>query len=85
MLNKIIRYYGKENQLRKTIEELSELLVELSRVNTYRYNRSALIEEISDTEIMLNQLKIMQNISNDEIEKIKEFKIERTLRRINEH
>lgn len=81
-LQEIISYFGEDNQKLKAIEELSELTIAI--INTKNDKTENLIEEIADVEIMLKQLKIIYKIDKSEIKKAKQFKIERTLKMIEE-
>lgn len=93
MLNKekelntfLIAKYGKK-QIIVAVEELSELQKELCKYlrsdnEEVCKNKDHIIEEISDTLIMINQLKDYFAISEEEIEKEKEQKTERTIERI---
>lgn len=73
--------YGKDNQRMQTIQELGELVVELSRIGTKREDAFALAEEIADVEIMLEQMKYMFGLDETCMLR-REFKIKRQLERI---
>lgn len=91
---KAINTYGVENQMIKTVEELSELSQALCksivRLN-YTKGKTSLeddlksvdniFEEIADVEIMLEQCKIMFQCDK-EVNKWKQKKIERLERRL---
>lgn len=81
-LQEIISYFGEDNQKLKAIEELSELTIAI--LNAKNDKTENLIEEIADVEIMLKQLKLIYKIDKSEIKKAKEFKINRTLKMIEE-
>ena len=81
-LEEIIKYFGKEKQIIKCVEELSELQKELCKSVNGKGNLDNIIEEIADVEIMLKQIKIILKIKCDDIEKVKNEKIERTLKKI---
>lgn len=51
--------YGKQSQLVIAMEEMSELIKELSKSLRGADNAEALAEEIADVEIMLEQLKVI--------------------------
>ena len=60
-----LKVWGKEPQMMQVIEEMSELIKEiLKNINRKKDNINELIEETADVEIMLEQLKICYNISN---------------------
>lgn len=90
-LNKIIKHFGKINQIAKAKEELQELRreivldMEMVTRKEFPYNVSAIIDKIADVEIMLQQLRIIFSLSENEIKKRKKYKIARTLRRIKEN
>lgn len=54
-----IEVFGKENQIIKSIEEMSELTTELCRNNIGRSSKQKIAEEIADVVIMMNQLIII--------------------------
>ena len=75
--------YGKEPQCRQLMEECAELIKATNKMLRYA-DRPAepeyyanLVEEIADVEIMLYQLKVMFNVSDDEVFKVKIQKAKR--------
>jgi hypothetical protein len=86
ILEKAIKHYGVENQMIQTMEELSELSVAISKCLRYKDDieaRNNLVEEVEDTLIMIDQLKIIMNIKNYELECYRQYKLERLEKRIN--
>ena len=92
---KIINHYGINNQQRKLAEEVFELqeaIMELQHYEEYacdfdyqttlKKQKEHITEELADVMVILEQFKKYYNISDDEIEKIKEFKVKRQLERI---
>lgn len=77
----IANHYGKENQVLIAIEEMSELTKELCKYYRRYDRRREIIEEISDAEIMLEQLKELFNCESD-VSKVIDFKLDRQMRRI---
>ena len=51
--------YGREKQIRKTLEELAELSVELHHALDGRGDNEKILDEMADVEIMLCQMKIL--------------------------
>lgn len=78
----IINHYEKNIQLTVAIEEMSELIKELCKIQRYGEITGNTVPEIADVEICLNELKLMFDISENEIEYWKEIKIKRELERI---
>ena len=87
---KVADYYGYEAQSNQLVEECAELI---QAVNKYRRARAAdkdreqvaldnLVEEIADVEIMLEQVKDLLQIPEEDIEAIKLYKVNRTRERI---
>ena len=74
-----IRKYGAEAQERQAIEECAELIIAISHKQRDREHN--IEEEIADVEIMLEQLKIINNC-HDKVKSIKSFKIKRLYKRI---
>ena len=76
---KIIEKYGNYNQKLKIIEELAELIKEITKDLQECDNWDEIVEEIADIEIMLEQSKILYGINNQILDKIKKEKIARAL------
>ena len=72
LLKKAIELWGKEFQFIMLVEETSELFKELSKDlrNPNYINRNKILEEITNVEIMLLQLKIYYNVSKNDTNKI---------------
>lgn len=83
---------GEENQMRQTQEELAELIVAINKyeraikenihplyIDTARKN---IIEEMADVLIMLDAVKKMLDIQDEEIEHFRAFKLNRLLDRL---
>jgi NTP pyrophosphatase (non-canonical NTP hydrolase) len=95
-IRKIADHYGFAEQSRQLAEECAELIVAVNKY--YRKNYTPLLspsdyldlqhyilnitEEIADVTIMLEQMKYLLNISNDDINKIIDMKLNRQLKRI---
>lgn len=82
----VAEHYGFEHQLNKFLEEIGELLIEISKyknASSPEEKDNALIgieEELADVEFLLRQLKYMCH--QDEVEETLDRKIKRQLRRI---
>ena len=76
-VKKFIDFYGSENQEKKAIEELNELIEAIKEKDKIH-----IAEEIADVEIMLKQLKIIYDIQQGVIEEIKLYKIDRQNQRM---
>ena len=74
MINEIWEHYGKELQIKQTIEELSELITAL-----VWGDKEDITEEIGDVEIMIAQLKGGLDINTDSVI---QYKLKRQMRRI---
>ena len=85
ILEKAIKHYGVENQMAQSIEELAELIVAINKCLRYKDDieaRNNLVEEVEDTLIMIDQLKIIMDIKDYELECYRQYKLERLERRI---
>lgn len=92
-LLKIVNHYGIRKQLKYFQSEIFELdeaiidyenyeeLVDIEK-NTKKDLKSHIVEEIADVTVMLKQFQYYYDISDEEIENIMNFKIERQLERI---
>ena len=58
---KAVNHFGVDHQREKAIEELSELVTELSREQDKRTSKEKVAEELADVIIMCEQLKIIYN------------------------
>lgn len=77
-IHRVISVFGKRNQTMQTIEELMELQHALfENVHRGTDNRQNIVEEVSDVEIMLAQIKEIYGIKPDEISKVKDYKLGR--------
>lgn len=65
IFNRAISFFGKESQKIMAIEEMSELIKELTKELRDRGDISHIAEEVADVEIMLSQLKLLYNIHNE--------------------
>ena len=75
-----IQYHGIEQETTIAMEECSELIQAISKCKRYGFvdkHRDNLIEEIADVLIVINELQLIYDISNDDIENIKKYKIDR--------
>lgn len=72
--NQSIIKYGEEPQCRQAMEECAELIQAINKCIRYPDRKDChnnLIKEIADMEIMLYQLKVMFNVSDDEVFEVK--------------
>lgn len=83
MINRDLKYiadhYGKEHQLEKCKEELNELIEAIDSRDSR--DDEAIIEEIADVEIMIDQVKYLM-CAERLVELYKDYKIQRQLTRI---
>ncbi len=83
----IADHYGCEAQGNQLIEECAELIQSMNkykRAKTKQEKKVALDslkEEIADVEIMIDQMRYLLGISEDDIKGIKSFKLRRTVSR----
>lgn len=71
-------HWGDQHQLMMFVEEFSELFKELSKkLRGKRFIIDDVAEEFADVYIMLEQMRLMCNISPELIEKMKVMKLER--------
>ena len=75
-----IQYHGIEQETTIAMEECSELIQAISKCKRYgcidKY-RENLIEEIADVLIIINELQLIYDISDSDIENIKNTKMDR--------
>lgn len=75
---KIIEYYGVNNQLKKLTEEVYELQESILE----QHNTEHVLEEYADVEVILEQIKQYFKLDDEKIELIKDYKVARQLYRI---
>ena len=83
-LKQIAEHYGLESQIDILQEECAELIQAVSKYRRSGFDEDVpfcIIEEIADVEIMLSQIKYLLGFSGS-ISEVKEEKIKRQLRRI---
>ena len=91
ILKKALAHYGHSNQLIKAMEEMGELTTAIAKQMTAGTTtemlkaRRPIVEELSDCEIMFDQIKLIFDIKPVEIEKQKEFKLARLNARIDDN
>lgn len=76
---KAVNEFGGRAQVIKAMEELAELSIELTRyaLDDKRFNRNKVLEELTDVEIMLKQIKIIFEFDQDELLLMKCLKVAR--------
>ena len=80
--------YGRNNQILKAIEELTELTHELCRVlapKHYTTDYTHVLEETVDVFIMLEQIKLLFNFSDVDFNLMLYSKLNRTAKRLQEY
>ena len=83
---------GEENQMRQTQEELAELIVAINKYERaikdkehplwINYARKSVIEEMTDVLIMLDAVKEILDIKDEDIKSVRDFKMKRLLNRL---
>lgn len=82
ILKLAIEEYGAEAQTMMFFEEIAELEKELCKFARGKDNREQIVEEITDVEIMLKQLKMIHCITENDIAIVKEKKMKRLYERL---
>ena len=87
LIKKILAHYGIQNQKKKAIEEMSELIVVMCKTTDVPscdpklpQLMDNLIEEIADVMIMMEQLRLFYG--QNEVDKMIEYKLNRQIKRI---
>lgn len=84
MIKKIAKHYGFKNQGIKLSEEAAELSAAMSKLLTGEGGRLAVISEIADVTIMIEQVQYLMGIDKCEILDTMEYKLNRQLERISD-
>lgn len=74
--------YGEEKQIKKAVQELTELLLAISYYPEEKCGLDALVDEIADVTIMCEQLRMIYGISDEEVCDRMDYKIQRLVERI---
>lgn len=84
--NQAIEHYGVNSQIDIAIEEMSELTKALLKHRRYGTEDTykAIREELADVEICLEQIKLIYLIDDKSLEFIKNFKLDRLKKRMEE-
>lgn len=75
-----IEHFGRAAQLAKSIEELAELIVQISKSYNMLSDTTALVDEIADATIMVRQLRYMFDYEN--VDSRIEYKLNRLMTRM---
>lgn len=83
-VRELANHYGLTHQLRKTQEELHELdsAIRDHLATPTTKTREAVVEELVDCELMLEQIKHLIGANEEEVRLYREFKIRRQFDRI---
>lgn len=84
IFEQLIDKYG-DKQVVVAIEELSELQKELCKALRDKTNKENIIEEMADVIIMINQMQMYFKISDEELHKEINYKLNRTKERLLEN
>jgi hypothetical protein len=74
---KVIEKFGKEHQINIFAEECGEALVAISKYRRGLAGSVAVVEELVDLSIMIEQLKLVYDPDKTEFDPIYEYKIDR--------
>ncbi len=78
----LIDHYGHESQKMMLLEEMAELQKEICKEFRGELNKDTITEEVADVLIMLEQVQMMNDISDIRLLEITNEKLVRQLRRI---
>lgn len=76
VFNRTVAFFGDESQKIMAIEEMSELIKELTKELRQRGDIEHIAEEIADVEITLSQLKIIYDV-HERVASMREYKLNR--------
>lgn len=89
-IKKIADHYGLDHQCTKLLEEMSELSVAIYSIKKKKEKSveeivdefSNFLEELTDVDILMEQIKYKLTDLNDDLKEIREFKLNRQIQRI---
>ena len=82
ILSKAIEKWGVNKNLWVFVEEVSELIKEISKAVRHKPDSKKIAEEVADVEIAIELVKIIFNLEQKQIEEIKRIKLDRLKRRL---
>ena len=85
ILKQAIETYGTEAQLNVAIEEFAELTKEICKHKRYMDNTKAIIEEMADCYIVLEQMKMIFGLGSTVVSDAMDKKIKRLKSRLEYH
>jgi NTP pyrophosphatase (non-canonical NTP hydrolase) len=77
-----IKHWGVSDRKNMVVEEMSELIKEISKNNRGEENRDKIIEEIADCYVVMKGLRVAFDIDDKQIDDIVDFKIKRLSSRL---
>lgn len=94
-IKNIADHFGYEEQREQLVEEMAELIQALNKyrratkgstglTNKAKIALDNVVEEIADVEVVLEQIKYLLQIPQEDVVAMKVFKVNRTLERIKE-
>lgn len=84
VLKQAIETYGAEAQLNVAIEEFAELTKEICKHKRYANNKEAIIEEMADCYIMLEQMQMIFGVESIVVFDVMKKNVERLKHRLEE-
>jgi hypothetical protein len=82
ILQRCVDKWGFQMQLDIVVEELSELIKEICKARRGNDNRFEMIDEIADVTIMIEQAKLLFEITENELQDRIKFKVNRIEERL---
>jgi NTP pyrophosphatase (non-canonical NTP hydrolase) len=76
--------WGNDVQLIKVVEELTELSLEVQHLRYGKFDIYEVKNELADVMIMLNQLMMMLEITNDDLEVVIDSKLNKLDKKLSE-
>lgn len=77
-----LQTFGEDAQIRKAIQELTELLLAICHFPEGKCGRDSLVDEIADVTIMCEQLRMIYGINDGEVRDRMDYKVGRLSRKI---
>ena len=69
--------YGKSHQVSKLLEEVGEFIE-----TVMNEDKENMVQEMADCRVMLKQFQYYYGIADEEIEEVMKYKVERTIKRM---
>lgn len=84
LIKKVLNRFGKKNQIIQFFEELNELGCAVNHYRRGKIDKQFLVNEMADVNFMLNQIKYIYEITEEEIKEAYSYTKQRLIKKLQE-